>query len=212
VGVIYVTTGCLQALGHKELTILPFTSVRRTSVYTGPSNQATRRQSTFPGGPGQTQPQVASTPGHPQTYALSNRTSKDPRPTKDRSFQKRARDEITSFLESQGYPQILTEKTLTNPTTRDFQEIFKFIYHCYDGRPVSSLNNLQKKFEDEVPVLLRAAGYPYTSDISKSHLQAIGAQHSWPGMLAMLHWFVCAINVSRRLSLSIIEADCSVIF
>lgn len=141
---------------------------------------------------------MASTPGHPQTtYALTNRTSKDPRPVKDRAFQKKARDEITFFLESQGYPQILTEKTLTNPTTRDFQEIFKFIYHCFDGKPVSSLNNLQKKFEDEVPVLLRAAGYPYTSDISKSHLQAIGAQHSWPGMLAMLHWFVCAITVSQ---------------
>jgi len=86
---------------------------------------------------------------------------------------------------------------LSNPTTKDFQEIFKFIYCSYDGKLVTALNSLQKKFEDEVPLLLRQAGYPYAADISKSHLQAIGAQHSWPGMLAMLHWFVQAITVRK---------------
>lgn len=124
---------------------------------------------------------------------------RDPRPVKDRAFQKKCRDDITQFLEARGYPQLLSERTLTAPTTRDFQEIFKFIYAYFDGRPLTALGKdaLAKKFEDEVPLLLCSVGYPFAADISKSHLQAIGAQHSWPGMLAMLHWFVSAINVRR---------------
>lgn len=183
----------VQHIINVYYTIITHYSVRRSSVYAGNASQAGRRQSAFPG---QNMPLAAPTPGHQQMYALSNRSIKDPRPVKDRTFQKKAREEIMAFLESRGYPHALSEKTLATPTTRDFQEIFKFIYHCFDGRPVSSLTSLQKKFEDEVPVLLRSAGYPYVSDISKSHLQAIGAQHSWPGMLAMLHWFVQTIIVS----------------
>lgn len=122
---------------------------------------------------------------------------KDPRPVKDRAYQKKAREDILEFLEQRGYPMMLTERTLTNPTTKDFQEIFRFIYSAYDGKATAGLNALAKKFEDEVPQLLRSAGYPFASDISKSHLQAIGAQHSWPGMLAMLHWFVVLIKVRR---------------
>lgn len=139
---------------------------------------------------------ITATPGGSHVFAAPTRQAKDPRNVRDRAFQKRAREEIFQFLEQRGYSQTpLSERTLSNPTTKDFQEIFKFIYHCFDGKQVSSLSSLQKKFEDEVPVLLRAAGYPYAADISKSHLQAIGAQHSWPGMLAMLHWFVQVIIV-----------------
>ena len=162
---------------------------RRTSAYPLANNNAStsnRRQSAFPGG-------VAATPGG--SYSRPAAAMKDPRPLKDRNWQKGVRDEISEFLEQHGYPFAIPERTLTNPTTKDFQDIFRFIYGVFDGRPTASLTALNKKFEDEVPILLRSAGYPFASDISKSHLQAIGAQHSWPGMLAMLHWFVEYIKV-----------------
>lgn len=199
-------------------------SVRRSSVYTASvptignnnhlQNTTMRRQSTMPGGtmgPGG----VAATPGA-HRFAPSSRLMKDPRPVKDRAFQKKCRDDITQFLEARGYTQAFSERTLINPTTKDFQEIFRFIHNAYEGRITNNLN-LAKKFEDEVPQLLRAAGYPFAADITKSHLQAIGAQHSWPGMLAMLHWFVQVINVSslclimlrRGAGLSCVEVPCS---
>ena len=155
-----------------------------------------RRQSAFPA---QVPSAVTSTPGSHHIFAPVVRQLKDPRATKERAFQKKCREDIFHFLETRGYSQTpLTDRTLVNPTTRDFQEIFKFIYNYYDGKPVNNLHSLAKKFEDDVPQLLRAAGYPFAADISKSHLQAIGAQHSWPGMLAMLHWFVQIIMVSMH--------------
>jgi kinetochore protein NDC80 len=42
---------------------------------------------------------------------------------------------------------------------------------------------------------LRTAGYPFADSISKSHIQAVGNMHSWPGIVAMLHWFVTSIKV-----------------
>ena len=153
-----------------------------------------RRQSAFPA-PGALP--VISTPGSQHTFAPPVRQTKDTRLIKDRGFQKKCREDIFQFLETRGYTQTpLTDRTLVNPTTKDFQEIFKFIYNAFDRKPINSLSSLAKKFEDEVPQLLKSAGYPFAADISKSHLQAIGAQHSWPGMLAMLHWFVRAIPVN----------------
>lgn len=162
---------------------------RRTSVYPPANNTAAagqRRQSAYPGG-------ITATPAG--NYMRPATIMKDPRPLKDRNYQKRCRDDIAEFLEQRGYPMILQERTLTNPTTKDFQDIFKYIFAVFDGKPAAGLSAVNKKFEDEVPILLRSAGYPFAADISKSHLQAIGAQHSWPGMLGMLHWFIQAIKV-----------------
>jgi kinetochore protein NDC80 len=103
-------------------------------------------------------------------------------------------NEILDFLSERGYQDVLTPKTLAQPTGKDFQSIFRFIYSIYDP----SQRAWNKKLEDDVPVLLKAAGYPFSNAISKSHLQTIGTKHSWPNMLAMLHWFVTSVKVRRH--------------
>jgi kinetochore protein NDC80 len=174
-----------------ELMRVAFLSARRTSVYPSANNMAAtsgRRQSTFPGG-------VAATPA--ASYARPAAALKDTRPIKDKSWQKKARDDIFEFLEQHGYPYMMPERALIGPTTKEFQDIFRFLFNKFDNRESTTSLAPNKKFEDEVPILLRSAGYPFAADISKSHLQAIGAQHSWPGMLAMLHWFVEHVKVSE---------------
>lgn len=32
--------------------------------------------------------------------------------------------------------------------------------------------------------------YPFVDSMSKSNISAVGSQHSWPGILAMLNWMV----------------------
>jgi kinetochore protein NDC80 len=126
------------------------------------------------------------------TFLPAGNLGKDPRPT-DKATLQAYQNDIYEFLTEHGYQDVLTPKTLIQPTGKDFQSIFRFIYSIYD--PSQRVWN--KKLEDDVPLLLKAAGYPFASAISKSHLQTIGTKHSWPNMLAMLHWFVTSVKVRR---------------
>ena len=82
---------------------------------------------------------------------------------------------------------------LLTPTAKDFQNILKFLISKLD--PGFRFGGMGKKFEEEVIPALRSILYPFPDSITKSHLQSIGSQQSWPNMLAMLHWIVVLIQV-----------------
>lgn len=52
---------------------------------------------------------------------------------------------------------------------------------------------MEKKFEEEVPRILKTLHYPFT--ISKSAMFAVGSMHTWPTLLGALHWMVELITV-----------------
>ncbi|KAI8849418.1 HEC/Ndc80p family-domain-containing protein [Chytridium lagenaria] len=84
----------------------------------------------------------------------------------------------------------VSPKILQAPSAKDFQSIFKFLYAQLDPKFI-----FQKKFEEEVPVILRGLRYPFCDQISKSHLHSVGSPHAWPSLLAMLTWMVELILV-----------------
>lgn len=47
---------------------------------------------------------------------------------------------------------------------------------------------LHARFEDELPVLVRCLGYPFS--VSKSVLSAVGSPHAWPQLLGILSWLM----------------------
>ena len=71
-----------------------------------------------------------------------------------------------------------------------------------------------KKFEEEVPVLIKSlrycprapnfsssdsplpSRYPFADQINKSNLFTVGSLHAWPTLLAMLLWIVDLILAS----------------
>lgn len=115
----------------------------------------------------------------------STSIGKDPRPIREKSFQLNCIKNLISFLAKSGYDKPISQKILTAPSTKDFQSIFKFLYFQID--PTYEFG---KKFEDEVPGLLKGIRYPFAGDISKSSLLAVGSIHAWPALLAMLNWIV----------------------
>ncbi|KAK9760744.1 kinetochore-associated Ndc80 complex subunit ndc80, partial [Basidiobolus ranarum] len=129
------------------------------------------------------------------SLAPSSGTSKDPRPLRDKSWQHDTIRVITEFLIQIGYNQPISIKTLQTPTSKDFQSIFKFLYAKLDSRYV-----FQKKFEEEVPGLLKGLKYPFADQISKSQLYAVGSMHSWPNLLGMLQWLVNLIICVDKLN------------
>lgn len=120
----------------------------------------------------------------------TNSIGKDPRPIREKAFQLNCIKNLIGFLAKSGYDKPISQKILTAPSTKDFQQIFKFLYSQID--PTYEFG---KKFEDEVPGLLKGIRYPYAGDISKSSLLAVGSIHAWPSLLAMLNWIVELIMV-----------------
>ena len=94
-----------------------------------------------------------------------------------------------SFLIQSGYNNSISTKTLSPPSTKDFQEVFKFLYAQFDP------SYEWMKFEEEAQGVLRALRYPYAESINKSYFVSVGSMHAWPNLLAVLMWMVELILV-----------------
>ncbi|RKO85028.1 HEC/Ndc80p family-domain-containing protein [Blyttiomyces helicus] len=110
---------------------------------------------------------------------------KDPRPIRDKAWQATAKGSLISFLVQTGYNQVISMASLSPPSSKDFQSIFRFLYARIDPTYV-----FVKKFEDEVQSILKEIKYPLADQITKSNLMSVGSMHAWPSILAMLTWMV----------------------
>ncbi|KAK4315625.1 hypothetical protein Pmani_013154 [Petrolisthes manimaculis] len=115
---------------------------------------------------------------------------KEMRPITDSSFKSRCIDKIISFLVTNGYDLPVERRTLLTPSAKDFGNIFQFIYRHLDNS-----YQLQSKFEDEIPRILKALTYPV--QMPKSSFITVGSPHTWPSVLAMLDWLIEVINNSN---------------
>lgn len=128
----------------------------------------------------------------PSTYGGTRLKRSDPRPLSDKSYMQACVKQLISFLIDRGYEQPISPKILTNPTSRDFQNIFLFLVRMLD--PTFCF---QRRFEDEIPLVLKVLGYPFP--ISKSALSAVGSPHTWPTLLAVLTWLLGLLQYDEEL-------------
>lgn len=131
------------------------------------------------------------------SFSSQSAPAKDPRPIRDKNFQLTCIKQLIDFLSKTGFDKPISAKILTAPSSKDFQMIFKYLYGKIDAS-----YEFGKKFEDEVPVLIKGIRYPYANDISKSQLYAVGSMHAWPSLLALLVWMVELIEVQMIVSFS----------
>lgn len=78
---------------------------------------------------------------------------KDPRPLREKNFQFSCIKSLIKFLSECGYDRPLSPKLLSSPSAKDFASIFKFLYAQLDPTFIWTSD---KKFEEEVPVLLKS--------------------------------------------------------
>jgi kinetochore protein NDC80 len=130
--------------------------------------------------------------GKISSFQSSSFSGKDPRPIRDKNFQNNAISNLLNHLTQTGYDNPITPRILASLSSKDFQSIFKFLYHQID-----QTYEFDKKFEDDVPVLIRGLRYPFANEISKSQLQAVGSMYTWPILLSLLNWLVELIQQSN---------------
>ncbi|KAF9973170.1 kinetochore-associated Ndc80 complex subunit ndc80 [Actinomortierella ambigua] len=118
---------------------------------------------------------------------------RDPRDIRSKEFQRQLIPQLTQFLTQSGYPHPVSTKTFVNPSTREIQDIFRFMYYRLEPR-----YEFLRGFEDEVPELLKTMKYPVPETIAKRSLSAVGAPHSWPNILALLGWMMDVILVFEK--------------
>lgn len=116
---------------------------------------------------------------------FGSQTLKDARPIRDRAYQSKMRQEIFSWLQTTEYE--ISMQVLMSITGKDYRSIFQHLVNlvdpCYPFDP-------KARFEDEFQPALRALRYPFASQLDNKWLAAPGSMHSWPTLLAVLHWLV----------------------
>ncbi|CAI5502268.1 unnamed protein product [Closterium sp. Naga37s-1] len=114
----------------------------------------------------------------------SNGGSKaDPRPITSKAYQSRCADSVLEYLLAAGYDRSLNRKVLAMPSSKDFFRMAEFLLARIDPR-----FKLGPKQDDDLLAALKWLGYPFS--ISKNSLHSVGTPHTWPPLLAMLHWLV----------------------
>lgn len=124
---------------------------------------------------------IPPTPG-----AGANHAMKDPRSNRDKAVQQVMRNVIFAWLQETQFQGTISRQTLLSPTAKDFRGIFEHLIGLLD--PMYTFGEKGKKFEDEVVPILKAHSYPFAESIDKKWLAAPASMHSWPSLLAMLHW------------------------
>lgn len=120
----------------------------------------------------------------PQPATLPN----DPRRLKDASTRRQLADELLEYLTQNNFEMeskhVLSPKCMTSPTQKDFDCMFKWLYHRIDPS-----YKFQGKVDQEAPILLKQLRYPWEKGILKSQLASVGG-NNWPTFLGMLHWMM----------------------
>ena len=88
------------------------------------------------------------------------------------------------FLVYHQYPKAISEKRLRAPSTREFVEIFQFVYERLDP----SFPWQKLKAEEEIPARLKDMGYPFS--VKPSLIISCGSPHNWPKLLGVLRWMI----------------------
>ncbi|KZT11476.1 uncharacterized protein LAESUDRAFT_272490 [Laetiporus sulphureus 93-53] len=108
---------------------------------------------------------------------------KDSRPLRERPYQAKMRQEVVTWLTSNGCD--VSSQILQNITSKDFRVVFQHLVCIVD--PEWSFNPDQR-FEEQFMHLLREFHYSYFGQLDIKTLATPGAMHTWPLLLGVLHW------------------------
>lgn len=109
--------------------------------------------------------------------------NKSGRNVRDKEFQTECIQNVTNFLVSNKFEGNIA---LSSPSTKDFQNILRFIVAFVDA-------NTSSKFEEDAIFLLKTFKYPYVNEITKSQLTSV-TPHALPALISMLSWLTDAIK------------------
>jgi kinetochore protein NDC80 len=126
-----------------------------------------------------------------------NQPTKDPRPVREKPFQAQISRVISNFLASTGSPIQLSPKIYASPpTSQQYWTVVDWLIRQLDPEYPEPRQGGFAIGPNEYIGLLRWLRYPFVDAIDKKSLSTVGGLHSWPAMLAALHYLVSLAIVS----------------
>lgn len=117
-------------------------------------------------------------------YGGGGGRGKDPRPLTDKGYLHQTARELISYIVERGYDgSQINVKALTTLSSKEFLSVFLFLMQRID--PTFEFVG---RFEDELPILLKCMGYPFS--MSRSALSAMGSPHTWGALIGVLEWLM----------------------
>jgi kinetochore protein NDC80 len=163
-------------------------SIFQTPASAPAMDQTQRRSSVFKTRPSHVAGQSGMKQSFFATGPLPSGVPQDPRRLKDASTRQQMALELMDYLSMNNFEMkakhSLSNKSMTSPTQKDFNCMFKFLYNQIDPSYV-----FQKSIDQEVPPLLKQMRYPFEKSIMKSQIAAVGG-NNWPTFLGLLHWMM----------------------
>lgn len=130
----------------------------------------------------------------------------DPRRTRAANVKAQMVQDLSEFLSQRNFEMetkhTLGPQSMTNPTGKDFEKMFQFVYHCIDPA-----YRFRDKFENEVIAVLKQLRYPFDRNINKSQITAVGSAN-WPTFLACLHWMMQLAKMMESYSTGAYDDAC----
>jgi kinetochore protein NDC80 len=130
----------------------------------------------------------------------------DPRKFKNPLVKAQMQQELSEFFAQRNFEMetkhSLTANSLSNPTGKDFEKMFQFLYHCIDPA-----YRFRDKMENEVPALLKQLRYPFERSFTKSMISSVGGAN-WSVFLAMLHWIMQLAKMMEAYSTGAYDDAC----
>ncbi|KAL9054348.1 MAG: hypothetical protein Q9162_004223 [Coniocarpon cinnabarinum] len=121
---------------------------------------------------------------------------KDPRPLRDRNYQKQLGQELMDFLTQNNFEMdmkhSLSHNSMVSPTQKDFNYMFQWLYLRIDPS-----YRFYKNIDQEVPPILKQLRYPYEKSITKSQISAVGGAN-WGTFLGVLHWMMQLVKMMEQ--------------
>lgn len=116
-------------------------------------------------------------------------SQQDPRPVGDKKYTSEMIKNLIAFLTTHQFPQEISQKMLTCPSTQQFVDISEFLLQHLD--PEFKFSHWQH----ELPEMFQMLGYGVK--IKPHALKNVGSPHAWPTLLAALTWLIELLNVRR---------------
>lgn len=115
----------------------------------------------------------------------SSQSIKDPRDLRNRALQAKMRQDVVTWLQITGFDA--PSNFLQSITGKDYGAVFQHLVRLLD--PAWPFNP-EQKWEHQFLPPLQALRYPYSQGLDLKWLPTPAAPHSWPSLLAVLHWLV----------------------
>lgn len=162
---------------RQSMSVKPTTNQNRNSMST--SRLSTSRQSI--------QPKDSK---RKSTYGGS-KSIIEPRPVKDKGYQTDVIHLLIEYLTENNYDRKISQQILMSPSGKDFFSICEFLF-----RRIDPSFSYEKKPEEEVPQMFKSLKYPF--QLSSRSLVSPGSPHTWPLLLAALHWLIELLIFDER--------------